>query len=361
MMLASGIILMASCHPSDVEESSSDTLIRITKAQFTAEKMELGRAEERMFEAVVRCDGFMAVAPDGMARVSAPVSGIIRKIHCRIGQMVPKGAPLFDISGNDFIAIQKEYGEAAAILKKLESEFKRAETLFKEGVGTEKEYITAQSDYQALKARYHGLRLQVVALGLSPASIENGTFYDHYQIKSPIQGYVTELQASLGSYAEPQTVLAEMINPDKFQLRLQVFPDDVQRLQPGQAVRFSQQPNPNDMHARLQHIGISVNDETKSVDCYASISGENHPVQNGYLQARIITGTDTVVAVPDEALVHEESAMYLLKLEREDDDGYLFSKVRVETGRKIQGYTELLGVSALDRILIKGAYNILLQ
>lgn len=166
---ATFILFACENKPEAVEQESG--FIEITNQQFSTDAMQLGKMETKTFESTVKCNGSVVPLANGMAKVNAPVSGVIKKIYFRHGQFVEKNQALLEISGNEIIDIQKEFAETAAQYKRLESEYVRIKSLYNEKVTSEKDFITIESEFKALMARYNGLKIKIESLGFSISKI----------------------------------------------------------------------------------------------------------------------------------------------------------------------------------------------
>lgn len=361
--LIPAILFLFSCknNPEPAEEPSD--LIRITSRQFITEKMQLGAIESKAFESVVKCNGSIVPLADGLAKVNASVPGIIKDIYCNNGQFVIKNQPLIEIAGNEVIDIQKDFAEASANYKRLRSEYDRIKLLYEEKVTSEKEFIIAESAYNVARAQYSGLKSKLEAIGLSGTQIEGGDFYSSYAVKASISGYISSLTTNIGSYADPQVSLCEIADPDKFQIRLSVFADDISKVKKGQIVRFKPVNSMGDYNAIISSTGISVNSDSKSIDCYATIKDESYtsPIAHTFVGSEIITSTDTVYALPTDAIAKTETGHFILILEKQDGDEYFFKKENISPGRMNNGYTEIMGKPFDGRILVRGGYNVVVE
>jgi membrane fusion protein, heavy metal efflux system len=298
-----------------------------------------------------------------MANVSAPVSGIVKSFNCYNGQSVETYQPLIEITGNEIIDIQNDFAEASANYNRLKSEYERIKSLYNENVTSEKDFILAETGFKTAMAKYNGLKLKIEAIGFSVSKSENGVFYDSYSIKSPIGGRISNLKANIGSYIDTQTELLEIINPDMFQLKLSVFAKDIIHLKKGQSVRFKSINDPNAQYATINSMGVAIDNETKSVECYAVITNkvQTNAIANEFIEAEIVTDIDTVTALPTSAIIKNEDGYYILVQNKLEDGKYLFNKVEVKTGRQHKGYTEINQPKVDGMILTNGVYNISLQ
>lgn len=354
-------LLLFSCVKESKSDEETSDLITITHEQFAGEGMQLGKIQAHVFEQIVQCNATVVPLPGGMAKISAPVSGLVKAIFTQQGQYVAQNQTLLEIKGNQIIEIQKQYAEAAAQFKRLKNNYELAIILQAENVITEKEYILAESDFLSAQASYNSLKLRLETLGLSVSKIENGSFYTSYFIKSPIAGNISQLNAYLGSFVDQQTSLVEVADPTSFQLELSVYPRDISKLAKGQSIRFKTVNDDNVHQAVLTSIGVSVDENSKSILCYASIADKKmfNPVANQFVESEIVVGSDTVMALPSDAIVKTEESSYLLILENKTDDNYSLKKVEVKTGRQINGFTEIIGELPINDVLIEGGYNII--
>jgi cobalt-zinc-cadmium efflux system membrane fusion protein len=354
------LMLFGSCGNRQEPAGQESSLIEITGLQFTTEGMQLGEIETVTFESSVKCNGTIVPIPGGIANVNAPVPGIIKSIRCRDGQLVSANQPLLEISGNEMIDIQGQYAEAAAGYLRSKNEFERAKLLYEQKVTTEKDFIMADSEYKSSMAKYRGLGMKIEAMGLSASNIENGEFYTSYTIKAPISGIISKMNLQIGSYIDSQSSMPEIINPEMMQLRLSLFATDMTHVEKGQTVRFRPINGDEIYMATLNSIGVAINDETKTIDCYASKSDNKSAnlITNSYVESEIITGIDSVTALPDEAIIKTESRNMILVLDKQENDNWYFTPVEVTLGRQHNGYSEIVNGTVQKNILTRGVYNI---
>ncbi len=358
------VILLASCsHNQNTERKSEavDNLITITEAQFKAGNLEIGEPVKMTFENVVRCNGSIVTDPSGNARISTPVQGLIKRISCSGGQKVSPGQVLFELSGNEFIELQRDFAETASQLKRLRSEYERIKALYEEKIGTEKDLIQSESEFKASNAKYSALKMKIRFLGLDESRIETGDFYESFYLRSPINGFISKVYVSIGQYADLQNTLAEVFDPVRFRLMLSVFEKDFGNLNNNQLIRFNLLGDTSKLFsARLKSIGKNVDEDTKTITCYASIDGTDcsYFVNNAFVEATIVTKTDTVYAVPEESILKTEGNNYILEFVRNENSTYYLKRTPVKTGRLTKGFTEILNIPNNLKLITKGAYNI---
>jgi membrane fusion protein, heavy metal efflux system len=358
-----GLFIFYSCGSQQEKVEEESSFIEITSQQFAADAMQLGEIETKTFESSVKCNGSIVPLPKGIAIVNAPVSGVVKNIYCRNGQSVNKNQSLLEITGNEIIDIQEKFAEASSIYKLSKNEFERSKSLYAEKVITEKEFNTADSQYKTSLAKYIGLKMKIESMGFSLLKIENGEFSNSYAISSPINGNISNLSARIGSYIDSQSELLEIIDPNMFHLKLSVFAADLTKLKHGQTINFKTANSDNLYQATISSIGVTIENETKTIECYASITDKKiaNFVANEFVETEIITSTDKSHALPDEAIIKTETGYSILVLDKQVNNTYYFKQVEINIGDQYNGYTKILTDTIYNKILTKGVYNISLQ
>lgn len=363
-MISAGILLASCSHHNPVEEQKApegENLITITEEQFKAGDLAIGEPVKMSFEDVVRCNGSIVTEPSGSVSISTPVQGIVKKILCSEGQKVSRGQALFELSGNEFIELQKDLAGTASQLKRLKSEYERIKSLYDEKIGTEKDLIMAESEYKVLNAEFSALRMKVRQLGFDEFKIENGNFYEFFSLTSPLNGFVSDINVSTGQYVDLQMALAEVFDPAKFRLKLAVFEKDFSNIKENQAVRFNLLGDADRLFsARITSTGKNVDEETKTIICYAQIDDPDgsHFVNNAYVEAAIVTKNDTAYAIPEESILRSEGSNYILEFVRNKNGTYYLRRTKADIGRTNKGFTEVLDINDDLKLITRGAYNI---
>jgi len=354
------MLFLIACTKKQDTPAATNNYVTVTNEQFATEGMQLSEVSTKTFENTVKCSGTIVSKPNGMANVSVPIAGVVNKIHISNGAFVQKNQALVEISGSEVIDIQRDYAEATARLKRSKSEYQRLQSLYNEKVVSEKDYFAAETDFKSAEATYKSLQLKLHAAGFSAHDIENGEFLSSYILRAPISGYASGIKATIGNYINQQTAAIEITDPTQFQLALSVFASDISGIKKGQEVRFSSQGIANQLTAVISSVGVTVNFDTKSIDCYAIIKVENgtQPIANNVVTAEIITQSAPVNAVPTEALIKSETNYFLLVLHQKTESGYQFNKIMVEIGRQQNGFTEIKNATISEQIVSKGVYNI---
>jgi multidrug resistance efflux pump len=153
---------------------------------------------------------------DGQVRANvvgiAPrVSGPIIHVTVRDNQEVKKGDPLFEIDPSDFKAqVDVATGQvenAAATLKQRQQDLDRQTDLYKKHVSAEQDFQNAQDAFYAAQAQFVSAKanLELAQLNLS-----------YTKVVTPVDGYVTNMNTSEGTYVTAGKELLALVDTDSF-------------------------------------------------------------------------------------------------------------------------------------------------
>jgi cobalt-zinc-cadmium efflux system membrane fusion protein len=346
------------------ETEKSDELYTITKHQFGEEGMQLGKPEMYLFEETITANGNLVAAPDGMAEVNTHVSGIIKSIHLMVGDYVKKGQTLCSIEGNEVIMIQQEFQELSANLMSLKADYDRIKILSKENISSQKELLSTESAYKSALAKHAGLKSRLELLNINPENIAQGKISSTIKLLAPISGYVSKQYCSLGQFVDSQKELMEIVDTKKLQLKFYVFEKDILKLKNDQGVRFySPEANDKAFIGKLIRIGKSINSETKTIECTASLDiSEGINFVNGmFIMVEVISNNIETLALPDEAILKSGDDFNILVEEKEDETNYYFKQEAVKPGITQNGFTAINIKNSSKRVLIKGLYNLVVD
>ena len=340
--------------------------IVVTKAQFNTEKMQLGMLTEQWFNTKVKATGFIDVPPQNKSSVSTFMGGYIVKTPLLIGDKVKKGQLLISLENTDFVEIQQQYLEVAEQLHYLKSEYKRQEILYNEKITSQKNFLKAESAYKSTLALYSGLRKKLVMMNINPHALEKGKISSKINLYAPIDGYITKVNVSNGSYVSPADEILEIVNTEHIHLELSVFEKDILKIKKNQQILFKI-PEATDsvFKAEVHLVGTSVNEKDRTIKVHGHIEDDEHTnfIMGMFVEADIITHSDTKMALPKEAVIEIENTYFALVEKNKSEREYTFDKVQLAIGKQSDNFVEVLNFEKLKgkQVLVKGAFMLVLE
>lgn len=362
-------LVIFSCKNS--EESEEQVLkdspgeIVVSQDQFSSSAMELGVLIEKDFPEVVQTTGEIDVPPENRVTISAFIGGYVKRIPLLVGDEVKKGQALVVLENPEYIEIQQQYLEVAEQQNYLKADFERQQTLLKEKVTSEKKFLQAESDYKKSLAMYNGLSQKLKMLNINPASVEEGNITSEVTIYAPIKGSVTALDISRGMFVSPMDRIMEIIDKEHMHLELIAFEKDIMKIKKGQEIIFRvPEAVSESFNAEVYLVGTSIDPEKRTVKIHGHLPDSlvNQFSVGMFVEADILTNRSTHFALPEEAVITQDEISYVLKLEEENEDGYIFKKQPIKvigTFNGVTGIENQTGFTKNDRFLIKGGFRLI--
>ena len=341
----------------ETTEAQNDE-ISITQAQFESENMAFGSLSEFDFNESIKVNGMIDVPPQNKSSISTFIGGYITKTPLLIGDEVKKGQLLVTLQNPEYVEIQQNYLEVAEQLNYLKSEFNRQKTLFDEEITSEKNYLKAESSYKSNLAHYNGLRKKLQMMNISPQRVEQGQISSSINLYAPIEGFVTKVNVSNGTYVSPSDVILEIVDTDHIHLELSVFEKDIMSVKKGQKILFQiPEASNKTFEAEVHLVGTTINETSRRVKVHGHVDNEdNNFIVGMFVEAEIINKSSKRIGLPRESVVSQEGDTFVLVVNKKDNNVFHLQKVKVNIGKETEDAIEILNAEALKdkQILVKG-------
>lgn len=337
------------------EEEIDFQNIPLSEKQVKAVDLKMGEAQEREMDAMLHVNGSLVLRAQDMGNVSSLMGGIVKNVYVKEGQMVSRGQVVATIENTDVVTLQREYYTAYKESEMARLELDRQKTLASAGAGIKKTLQMSEKNYKVAKSNLLGTGRQLLQMGISTKEVAKGKFTTVFPLRAPISGTVSDMQASLGSYADMQTPLMKIRNNHAVECDLNVFEKDIAKVKVGDQVLVSltNQPGVN-VSGRVYGMNQYLNKGTKSVAVHVKLDAKRGAklFEGMYVSGQIATGRQLCMTLPDKAIVSADGKQYVFALNQQHSKGgtYSFSRHEVTTGVSNNGYTEV----ALCKHLKKG-------
>ncbi|HET6567265.1 MAG TPA: efflux RND transporter periplasmic adaptor subunit [Rhodothermales bacterium] len=324
------VILWLLLRPGGGEEPAEETPV---VAAATAE------ARVQTFEVTVEALGTVAPVPGHAAQVAAPAATRVTGILVGTGDRVRAGQTLLTLDASVWAA---QLAQAQAAYTAAQQAYDRAERLVKEGILPRKDEETAASDLaQARASLAEAQRLQSLSV-----------------IRSPINGVVTAVNATLSQSVDANQPLVEIVDPTTLEVLFHLSPDDAAKVAPGDVIHLTSgvgsgaQP----VGTGIVHgISAAIDSTTGSVPVRATVRA-SRPLRVGEtVSGRIVVAShEHAVVVPVAALVPVDEGMQVFTVSS-DSTAHV---VPVTVGGRNEAIAEVTsGLTGGEVVVTSGAYG----
>ena len=348
----------AHAHEEHEHEEVDFDHIPLTAKQVSTVDLKMGEAVEREMDATIDAKGSLVLRAQAMGDVASLMGGIVKSISVKEGQFVQKGQVVATVENTDVVSLQREYYSAAKECELARIDMERQKLLAQNGAGIKRSLQQAQKDYHVAHANMLGIGRQLAQMCISTAAVAKGKFTTAFPLRAPISGIVSEMTASLGSYADMQTPLMKIRNTQAVECDLNIFEKDLAKVKVGNRVTLNLTNQPGvKLSGTVYGMNQYFNDNSKSVAVHvkldaASVKSHLHSSSGNthggklfagmYVSGKIATGSQQCLALPSQAIVSQDGKQYVFALNGASSKGnYSFSRHEVTTGSSDGKYTEV--------------------
>jgi len=255
----------------------------------------------------------------------------ITAIRFEEGQRVAADQVLVELEARE---LRAAVASARATLVESEGQLRRAREL----------YATNALSAQELESRTARRDAARAALDAAEARLSQTV------VRAPFAGRLGLRNVSPGSYVVPETVITTLDDTDIMKLDFDVPETALSRLAEGLPVTARSAAWPDELfEGRVDTIDTRVDPVSRTVTVRAVMENPNGKLRPGmFLTVDVVRQDVTALAVPEQAIVPEQSTQYVLVV---GADGNA-EKREVRTGRRRPGQVEILSGLAEGELVI---------
>lgn len=360
--------MLASCtaqsHKEDttVTDGHEETAVTVvlSDAQQKAIGIQLGEIQSRNLKTALKVNGRLTLPPQNQASVSLPVGGIIKTITVTEGAFVRKGETLATVESTEFIQLQQDFLQSKSQLEFLKAEYERQKELQKENINATKIFQSAEANYKSQFALYQSLIQKLKLYNCNVANLTPESITNTFTVTAPIEGNIHTISVNIGTFAEPNKQLFDIVDNRFLHIDLTVFEKDISKIHEGQPLTFTDANDPSHLHnATIFSINKAFENGQQAVIAHAKIEKVSETLLPGmYIEARIDIDNSTVPSLPDGAIVNNGNDHYIFV----QHNGNTFRRVQVRTGTTDRNFTEVIPLEELmtnQKVVVEGAYYLL--
>ena len=202
-------------------------------------------------------------------------------------------------------------------------------------------------------------------MNINPEQLTDENLQTSIAIKAPISGQVTTVNVNRGMFINPSVVAVSITNTTHLHLELNLFEKDLPWVQKGQHINFRLQNGPNKIYeAEVHLINRNLDPETRTAQVHAHLLSEAGSLSFApgmYVEAEIVSDTDSAAALPEDAVLNAAGKSWAL-VQNSSGVNLKFSKIEVKTARSSGNYLEILNPEDFtpdSEILVKGGFALI--
>jgi membrane fusion protein, heavy metal efflux system len=366
LALGLSILSIVGCSKNKVqtELSATDTIaanhVSMTVQQQERVGIEVGHPKADTVSTILRLQGTIDVPPQSVISLSFPLGGYLKSTSLLPGMRVSKGQVLATLEDMQFIQLQQDYLLAKEKLTVSEAEFIRQRELNSSKASSDKVFELARAEFASNKILVSALEQKLAVIGIKPDGLTAETLSKEVRLYSPIDGYVSKVNVSIGKYTSATDNLFELIDPRDIHLALTVFEGDLNKIAVGQRVIAYTTDNASKKYEARVIIGNKTLTSERLAEIHCHFEKYAPELAPGmFMNGEVFVQSHSALTVPEEAIVRWENKYYVFA-----ERGRMeFEMIEVIPGvlDHARQQIEAAGVTEQTRIVTKNAYSLLMK
>jgi membrane fusion protein, heavy metal efflux system len=352
---------------SDAKQEPPDdpAAIAYLKEQQWTNEFATALVQEADVRTSIRAPATVHPLPGGEAIVAAPAAGrLTADVLLSIGARVRTGQVLAHLeprlsAGPDRATLDAEVAEARAAAEGARAELARSERLLDDRAVPARRVDDARRATVVAEARLRAAEARLTQRDETLRTGGGGASGNAFALQAPIGGRLAEVMATLGASYDEGAPLFRIVRTDRLELEVQVQAADVAiaRQAVGLALEIPGLPKPLNLVPHHVHDAGVVDATTRALPLQMEIDNPGEHLLVGQVGTAVLYGRDRqrMPALPSAAVLMEAGRPYVFVQIAGEHFARRFVEIASRDGDLI-GVTR--GVSAGDRVVTRGAYDV---
>jgi cobalt-zinc-cadmium efflux system membrane fusion protein len=333
----------------DHEEAS----VTMSEQQMKQNGVELGTAGPARLNSTLQLIGAIHVNEDRMVHIVPRLSGIVESVSANAGDTVRKGQVLAVISSHALADQRSESIAAQQRLALARTTFAREKSLWEEKISAEQDYLQARNALQEADIAAQSARQKLAALGANASASGNLT---RYEIRSPIDGTVTDKRIAIGASLKDDTTIFIVADLSTVWADIVVPAKDLNAVSTGQQATVEAIAFAHEATGTLSYVGAVVGTQTRTASARIVLPNPKGVWRPGLpVTVRLVSASvDVAIAVPVTAIQTMNDAPTVF-----GRHGDSFEARPLTLGRSDGMFTEVLeGLRAGEQVAVRNSFLI---
>lgn len=278
--------------------------------------------------------------------IGAETQGLrLVEVNVQIGDRVKKGQVLARLQGEtlaaDLAATKAGIAEAEATLAEAQANAERARALQPSGALSTQQIQQYTTGEATARARLQSLKARLAADTLR---------LNQTVLKAPDDGVISHRLATMGAIAQPGQELFRLIRQGRLEWRAEVPAADLQRVQPGMAVKVVPVGG-SPIDAKVRLLAPTVDPATRNGLVYVDLPAGSAARPGMFARGEFVIGQTSALTLPQTAVLLRDGYSVVFRLGK--DSRVLQTKVQV--GRRLGDRVEVTGgLDATAQVVASG-------
>ncbi len=300
------------------------------------------QVKDSLFESYISIQGSVDTRENIL--IFPEYQGVLTTLNVNEGQRVSKGQVLAKIDDG---GLSSQLAQLETQYELAKTTYERQQRLWDQQIGSEIQLLQAKTNMESTGSSVKQLRSQ-----LSKTTI-----------KAPFSGVIDEIITEQGQVVAPGgQALMRIVSLEKMFVKASVPESYLQSVDRGTPVKVNLTSIGTTVDGEISNVGSYINPTNRTFEVEVKISNVDSKIKPNMMANLQINNYSKEGAITIPANAIQESAAgekYVYVLTNMEDDEAKVVRTQIETGRKSQGFVEVLqGLSKNDVIVKEGALTL---
>jgi len=281
---------------------------------------------------------------DERVEIASRISGFIRELPVREGEVVKKGQAIVTIDPTE---VQSNISEAEARLTQAKRKAVEAEAEYQRHKNLYEQKLIAEQLFRKVELQH---QLAQEDLRVAQSSLDQAqSFLEYARIKSPVTGVVVEKFKQAGDLTTPGATILAIEDPARIVLRTFINEAYVQYIKEGDGVLITLDKDKTPMKATVSHLVPSADPATHSYLVKIAVEDASQLRVGMFARVEFDMGHKQVITIPMAAIITRADLPGVYVVDTQDIAHFRM----VRTGRQFDENVEIIsGLKVGDRIIV---------
>ena len=312
--LISLALLIVSCTPP--EPSVEGNSVEVKTVIIPLSEAPIDTPSVKVFNQVVQVNGWVNIPPKDKAAVSSSYEGVVAGFNLISGQKIERHQVLFYLKNPDFIAIQEDFLKAKSELDMVRKRFERMDELYRDSLCSTREHQEVLNLLQQTQIHFAAATAKLRLMGFDPELFQATEISSTIAIKSPITGYLSDIQIHEGLYLTTHNPALTLINTEEIHLEFLVYQRYAQQVRLGQELNIELSQKGRMVKAKVFSMDRTLGKE-KGLRVHAHLVDERDRAEfipGSFWEGQLQLSTQKELAIPQRAVLIKQKKGSVLKL-----------------------------------------------
>lgn len=326
--------------------------VSMTSRQVELNGIEILTAGPARIKSALNLTGEIRLNADRTVYVVPRLTGLVESVAVNAGDLVKKGQVLAVISSQSLADQRSQLMAAQKRLALARTTYEREKQLWEEKISAEQDYLSARQAMQEAEIEVQSARQKLAAIGGSAS----GDSLTRYEIRSPIDGRVTEKQIAAGQVVSENANIFVVADLSTVWAEIIVYANNLAAIHPGQSVTVKSAALDAQANGTVSYIGALVGEQSRTTTARVVLPNPKGVWRPGLpVEVELVAEeADVPLAVAEEGLQNLNDGQVVFARYGEQ-----FEARPLKLGRRDGRYAEVLeGLLAGEKYAAKNSFLI---